>query len=167
MMSSTSNAAGLTAAAMAARPVPVSKSSGRSFDFNPKAIGIFVAILLVGAGGYYVWQSDLFSGALNGSGSFDRAGAVKALEAGMARYKAIGSSPSEAEWKEFSVKTKLEMSALFKSVYDRAGATPQGSACLAAITALMKIAGTTPDNTEAIEKHIADFEQQISLVTKE
>ena len=85
----------------------------------------------------------------------------------MARYKAIGSSPSEAEWKEFSVKTKLEMSALFKSVYDRAGATPQGPACLAAITALMKIAGTTPDNTEAIKYHIADFEKQISLVTKD
>jgi hypothetical protein len=167
MMSSTSNAAGLAAAAMAARPIPVSKSSGRSFDFDPKVIGMFVAVLLVGAGGYYVWQSGMLTGALNGSGSFDRAGAVKTLEAGMARYKAIGTSPSEAEWKEFSVKTKLEMSALFKSVYDRAGATPQGAACLASITALMKIAGTTPDNTEAIEKHIADFEKQIPLVTKD
>lgn len=167
MMSSTSNAAGLAAAAMAARPIPVSKSSGRSFDFDPKVIGMFVAVLLVGAGGYYVWQSGILTGALNGSGSFDRAGAVKTLEAGMARYKAIGTSPSEAEWKEFSVKTKLEMSALFKSVYDRAGATPQGAACLASITALMKIAGTTPDNTEAIEKHIADFEKQIPLVTKD
>jgi len=108
----------------------------------------------------------MLSGSMNGNGSFDRTGAVKALEAAMARYKAVGSSPSEDAWKQFSVKTKLEMSALFKSVYERAGATPQGAACLAAITSLMKIASTTPDNTEAIEKHIAEFERQIPLVTK-
>jgi len=165
-MSSGSNSAGLAAAAMAARPISTSKSSGRSFDFDPKVIGMFVAILLVGAGGYYVWQSGMLSGSMNGNGSFDRTGAVKALEAAMARYKAVGSSPSEDAWKQFSVKTKLEMSALFKSVYERAGATPQGAACLAAITSLMKIASTTPDNTEAIEKHIAEFERQIPLVTK-
>jgi hypothetical protein len=166
-MSSGSNSAGLAAAAMASRPVSTSRSSGRSFDINPKAIGLFVAILLVGAGGYYVWQSGMFSGSANGTGNFDRTGAVKVLQAAMARYKAVGTSPSEEEWKQFSVKTKLEMSALFKSVYDQAGATPQGAACLAAITSLMKIAAATPDNTEAIEKHIADFEKQIPLVTKD
>ncbi len=166
-MSSGSSSAGLAKAAMAARPISTSKSSGRSFDFDPKAIGMFVAILLVGAGGYYVWQSGMLSGSANGSGNFDRAGAVKALEAAMARYKAVGTSPSEEEWKQFSVKTKLEMSALFKSVYERAGATPQGAACLAAITSLMKIASTTPDNTEAIEKNIAEFQKKIPLVTQE
>ena len=167
MMSSGSNAAGLAAAAMAARPIPASKSSGRSFDIDPKTIGILVAILLAGAGGYYVWQSGMLTGSENGSGNFDRAGAVKALESAMASYKAMGTSPSEEDWKKFSVKTKLEMSALFKSVYDRAGATPQGVACLAAITSLMKIASTTPDNTEAIDKNIAEFQKQIPLVTKD
>lgn len=167
MMSSGSNAAGLAAASMAARPIPASKSSGRSFNIDPKAIGLLVAILLVGAGGYYVWQSGMLAGSENGSGNFDRAGAVKALESAMAGYKAMGTSPSEEDWKKFSVKTKLEMSALFKSVYDRAGATPQGAACLAAITSLMKIASTTPDNTEAIDKNIAEFQKQIPLVTKD
>ena len=127
---------------------------------------MFVAILLAGAGGYYIWQSGMLAGSANGSGKFDGPGAVKALEAAMANYKAVGTSPSEEDWKKFSVKTKLEMSALFKSVYDRAGATPQGAACLAAITSLMKIASTTPDNTEAIDKNIAEFQKQIPLVTK-
>lgn len=166
-MSSGSNAASLAATAMASRPISFSKSSGRSFEINPKAIGMFVVILLVAAAGYHVWQNGLPMGSANGSGKFDRTGAVKALDAAMARYKAVGTSPSEAEWKEFSIKTKLEMSALFKSVYDRAGATPQGAACLAAITSLMKIAATTPENTEVIEKNIANFEKQILLVTTE
>ena len=155
------------AAMAAARPISASKSSGRSFDIDPKAIGMFLAILLVGGGGYYVWQSGILAGAANGNGSFDRTGAVKTLESAMARYKAVGASPSDEEWKQFSVKTKLEMSALFKSVYDRAGATPQGAACLAAITSLMKIAATTPDNTEAIEKNIADFEKHIPMVMQD
>ena len=165
--SSGSNAAGLAAAAMAARSVTSSKSSRPSVKIDPKSIGIFVAILLVGACGYYVWQNGLpFMGSPNGSGNFDRAGAVKVLEAAMARYKAVGSSPSDAEWKEFSVKTKLEMSALFKSVYDRAGATPQGAECLASIMCLMKIAGTTPGNTELIDKNVEEFQKHIVLVTK-
>ena len=152
---------------MAARPISTSKSSRRSFDIDPKVVGIFVAILLVAVGGYYVWQSGLLAGSANGSGKFDRAGAVKEMEAAMARYKAVGTNPSEEEWKQFRVKTMREMNALFKSVYDRAGATPQGAACLAAITSLMKIASTTPDNTETIDKNIAEFQKQIPLVTKD
>ena len=166
-MSSGSNSASLAKAAMAARPISTSKSSRRSFDIDPKVIGIFVAILLVAVGGYYVWQSGLLAGSANGSGKFDRAGAVKEMEAAMARYKAVGTNPSEEEWKQFRVKTMREMNALFKSVYDRAGATPQGAACLAAITSLMKIASTTPDNTETIDKNIAEFQKQIPLVTKD
>ncbi len=166
MKSSGSSFASPAATAMAARPVSTSKSSGRSLDINPVAIGILVAVLLVGAGGHYVWQSGMLAGSENGTGDFDRAGAVKVLQSTMASYKAMGTSPSEEDWKKFSVKTKLEMSALFKSVYDRAGATPEGAACLAAVTSLMKIASTTPDNSEAIEKHIAEFEKQVPLVNK-
>lgn len=163
-----SKAAGLAAAAMAARHVTSSKSSRPSFEINPKAIGIFVAILLVGMCGYYVWQNGIpFLGSANGSGNFDRAGAVKILEAAMARYKAVGTSPTDAEWKEFSIKTKLEMSALFKSVYERAGATPPGAECLASIMCLMKIAGTRPDNSELIDKNVEEFQKHIVLVTKD
>ncbi|MEJ7593897.1 MAG: GYF domain-containing protein [Planctomycetaceae bacterium] len=161
-----SRAAGaqLAAAAMAGRSS--SRSSGRSFEANPATIGILVAVMLVAAGGWYVWQYGISFGSSNGNGSFDSAGAVIILEATMERYKAIGDNPSESEWNEFSEKTKKELSVLFKTVYDRAGATPKGAACLAATMCLMKIARIKPGNKEFVDRNLAEYERQIALVKK-
>ncbi|MBC7966615.1 MAG: DUF4339 domain-containing protein [Fuerstia sp.] len=163
-----SRAAGarLTAAAMASRSS--TKSSGSSFEANPATIGILVAVMLVAAGGWYVWQYGIPGGSSsgNGNGTFDREGSVKILKAAMDRYKALGDSPSESEWNDFSMKTSKEMSTLFNSVYTQAGATPNGAACLAATMCVMKIAKTQPDNKEFIDKNLVEFERQIVLVTK-
>ena len=161
-----SHAAGarLAAAAMASRSSK--KSSGSSFEANPATIGILVAVMLVAAGGWYVWQFGIPGGSGNGNGTFDREGSVTVLKAAMTRYKAMGDSPSEAEWKEFSDKTSAEMSAMFKAVYDQAGATPNGAACLGATMCMMKIAKTQPDNKDFIDKNLVEFERQIALVTK-
>lgn len=168
--SSRAAAARLTAAAMAAAAAsrPSSRSSGSSFEINPATIGILVAVMVVAAGGWYVWQNGIpgGSGSGNGNGTFDTAGAVKALQAKVALYKTMGDSPSESEWKDFSNATTKEMSALFNSVYAQAGATPNGAACLAATRCLMKIAKTNPDNKEFIDKNLVEFERQIVLVTK-
>ena len=168
--SSRAAAARLTSAAMAAASAsrPSSKSSGSSFEINPAAIGILVAIMLVAAGGWYVWQNGIpgLSGRSNGNGTFDSAGAIKVLQATVDRYKAMGDNPSESEWKEFAGKASSELSPLFKTVYDQAGATPKGAACLAATMCLMKIARSRPDNKEFIDKNLAEFESQLALVTK-
>ena len=167
-----SRAAGarLTAAAMAeaAATRPSSKSSRRSFEVNPAAIGILVAVMVVAAGGWYVWQNGIpfASGSANGNGTFDTAGAVTALQAKVDLYKSLGDSPSESEWKNFSNATSKEMAALFNSVYAQAGATPNGAACLAATMCVMKIAKANPDNKEFIDKNLVEFERQIVLVTK-
>ena len=168
--SSRAAAARLTSAAMAAASAsrPSSKSSGSSFEINPATIGILVAIMLVAAGGWYVWQNGIpgLSGSSNGNGTFDSAGAIKVLQATVDRYKAMGDNPSESEWKEFSEQTSRELSPLFKTVYDQAGATPKGAACLAATMCMMKIARSKPDNKEFIDKNLAEFESQLALVTK-
>lgn len=124
--------------------------------------------MLVAAGGWYVWQNGIpgFSGSSNGNGTFDKAGAIKVLQATMDRYKAVADNPSESDWKEFSAKTNAELSTLFKTVYDQAGATPSGAACLAATMCLMKISRARPDNKEFIEKNLAEFERQIAIVNK-
>lgn len=164
-VSSTSAVASL--AAMAASQAKSSlKSAGRSFEVNPKAIGILVVVMLVFAGGYYVWQNGLPGIAPNGNGKFDEAGAIKTLNAAMARYKALGANPSDADWKGFCQKTKPEMSALFESVYERAGATPQAGSIILAISNLRRIAGTTSDNKEFIDKNVAEFEEHIAMVMK-
>lgn len=168
-----SRAAGarLTAAAMAAAAAkrPSSKSAGSSFDVNPATIGILMAVMLVAAGGWYVWQNGIpgFSGSSTGNGTFDRDGAVEILQATMDRYKAVPDNPSESEWKEFSEKTKTELSALFKTVYDRAGSTPKGAACLAATMCLIKIARSKPDNKEFIDENLAEFERQVAFAMKQ
>jgi hypothetical protein len=153
---------------VAATARPSSKSSRSSFEVNPATIGILVAVMLVAAGGWYVWQYGIpaFSGSSNGNGTFDQAGAVKVLQATMDRYKAVADSPSESEWKDFSSKTSAELSALFKTVYDRAGATPSGASCLAATMCLMKIARTNPDNKEFIDKNLAEYERHFALLNK-
>ena len=163
-----SRAAGarLTATAMASRSQK--KSYGSSFEANPATIGILVAVMLVAAGGWYVWQNGIPGGSssVSGNGDFDRAGAVKVLQARVSLYKALGESPSESEWNDFSNSTTKELSALFNSVHAQAGATPHGAACLAATRCVMKIAKTQPDNKELIEKNLAEFERHIVLVTK-
>ncbi len=163
-----SRAAGarLTAAAMASRSSK--KSYGSSFEANPATIGILVAVMLVAAGGWYVWQNGIPGGSssVSGNGDFDRAGAVKVLQARVSLYKALGDSPSESEWNDFSNSTTKELSALFNSVHAQAGATPHGAACLAATRCVMKIAKTQPDNKELIEKNLVEFERHIVRVTK-
>ena len=163
-----SRAAGarLTAATMASRSSK--QSYGSSFEANPTTIGILVAVMLVAAGGWYVWQYGIPVGSSsgNGNGDFDRVGAVKVLQARVSLYKALGDSPSESEWNDFSNSTTKELSALFNSVYAQAGATPHGAACLAATMCVMKIAKTQPDNKELINKNLVEFERQIVLVTK-
>ena len=144
------------------------QSYGSSFEANPTTIGILVAVMLVAAGGWYVWQYGIPVGSSsgNGNGDFDRVGAVKVLQARVSLYKALGDSPSESEWNDFSNSTTKELSALFNSVYAQAGATPHGAACLAATMCVMKIAKTQPDNKELINKNLVEFERQIVLVTK-
>ena len=129
-------------------------------------IGILVTVMLVAASGYYVWQSGSPASSKNGNGSFDKAGAVKTLQAAMDQYKAMGDHPSESAWTEFSDKTSTEISALFKSVYERAGATPSGASCLNAAKCLLKIASTKPGNKELTEKQISEFDRQLLLVNK-
>lgn len=163
---SSSPAAASPAAMAASRPKSSSKNAGRSLEVNPKAIAILGAVMLMAVGGYYVWQNGLPTSTPDGNAKFDEAGAIKVLTAGMARYQALGTNPSDAEWKEFVRRTKPEMSALFKSVYERAGATPRGAACVSAISNLMKIAGTTPENKEVIDKHVAEFEKHIAVLMK-
>ena len=155
-----------TAAATVTRPS--AKSSRSSFEANPATIGMLVAVMLVAAGGWYVWQNGIpsFSGSGNGNGTFDTAGAVKVLQATMDRYKAVVDGPSESEWKKFSEKTRMELSALFKAVYDQAGSTPNGASCLEATRCLMKIARSKPDNKEFIDMNMAEFDRQLALVTK-
>jgi len=163
--------ASLAAAAMAASAAsrPSSKSSRSSFEVNPATIGILVAVMVVAAGGWYVWQNGIpfLSGSANGNGTYDKEGALKILQATMDRYKAVGDNPSEAEWKEFSMKTNSELSVLFKTVYDQAGATPSGASCLAATMCLMKISRASRDNKEFIEKNLAEYERQIAIVSKD
>lgn len=69
-----SRAAGdrLTAAATVTRPS--AKSSRSSFEANPATIGMLVAVMLVAAGGWYVWQNGIpsFSGSGNGNGTLTR-----------------------------------------------------------------------------------------------
>lgn len=154
----------LAAAAKASRPSK--RSSASSFKADPKMIGILVAVMLVAAGGWYVWQYGLSGSTGNGNGTFDTAGSVKVLKAAVDRYRAMGASPSEAEWRVFSEKTEMEMNALFKTVYAQAGATPNGEACLAATLCIRRIAHAQPDNKEFIDKNLVEFERQIVLVTK-
>ena len=84
----------------------------------------------------------------------------------MDRYKAMGDNPSESEWNEFSEKTKKELGVLYKTVYDRAGATPKGAACLGATMCLLKIARIQPGNKEFVDKNLAEYERQIALAKK-
>ena len=168
--SSRAAATRLTSAAMAAAAASrhSSKRSGSSFEVNPATIGILVAVMLVAAGGWYVWQNGIpgFSGSSNGNGTFDSAGAVKVLQATIDRYKAVADNPSESEWEEFSSGTTKEMSAFFKSVYAQAGATQRGAACLKATKCLINIARTQPDNREVIDKNLVEFEREIVLMTE-
>ena len=161
-----SRAAGAQLAAAAKASRSSSGSSRRSFEANPATIGILVAVMLVAAGGWYVWQNGISFGANNGNGTFDSAGAVKTLEASMDRYKAMGDNPSESEWNEFSEKTKKELGVLYKTVDDRAGATPKGAACLGATMCLLKIARIQPGNKEFVDKNLAEYERQIALAKK-
>lgn len=167
--SSRAAGASLAASAMAAAASrSTSKSSRSSFQVNPATIGILVAVMVVAAGGWYVWQNGIpgFSGSSNGNGTFDREGALKVLQTTLDRYKAVADNPSESEWREFSGKTNAELATLFKTVYDRAGATPSGASCLAATMCLMKIARANPDNKEFIEKNLAEFEKQMAILTQ-
>lgn len=88
------------------------------------------------------------------------------LQAKVDLYKAMGDSPSESEWTDFSDKTKKELTPFFNTVYTQAGATRSGAACLAATNCLLKIARAKPDNKELIDKNLVEFERQIVLVTE-
>ena len=167
--SSRAAGASLAAAAMAAAASrPSSKRSGSSFKVNPATIGILVAVMLVAAGGWHVWQNGVpfLSGSSNGNGTFDKDGAVKILQATMERYKAVADNPSDSEWKEFSAKTNAELSVLYKTVYDQAGLTPSAAPCLAATMSLMKISRAKPDNKELIDKNLAEYERSMALLKK-
>ena len=135
-----------------------SSGGGMSFDFQGPGILVIVALVLIMAGGGYVYQYGMPSFSLFSASPEEYPNRVKAA---IEEYKALGAEPSERQWSIFANSTRSEFMAYYKnSISGGAVTDPKTVACLQAMKTLLNLAAIGFNDKSGRDKMFEKLEKQ-------